>query len=112
MTLIIGRQDLWYGDGFIIGANLRPRAIMAPEFTEFRSFDAVRAILDYDPWTIDGFYSRVDSGTYVRLDANFANADAFEDSLVDDSENIEVWGVDVGYVFDQYNAEAEIYYFV
>ena len=111
LTLIIGRQDLWYGDGFIIGANLRPRAIMAPEMTDFRSFDAIRAILDYDPWTVDMFYSRVDTGNFVRRDDNYVVGDAYEDALVDDSENIEVWGIDVGYVFDQYNAEAEAYYF-
>ncbi len=114
LTLIIGRQDLWYGDGFIIGANLRPRAIMAPEFTDFRSFDAIRAILDYDPWTIDMFYARVDIGDLTarahvdgaeRADTLFANA------LVDDSDNVEVWGINVGYIFDQYNAEVEAYYF-
>ncbi len=108
LTLIIGRQDLWYGDGFIIGANLRPRAIAAPEFTDFRSFDAIRAILDYDPWTVDMFYSRVDEGNFVR--GNLDNT-AYPNALVDDSENIEVWGINVGYVFDQYNAEAEVYYF-
>jgi len=116
LTLIIGRQDLWYGDGFIIGANLRPRAIMAPEFTDFRSFDAIRAILDYDPWTVDMFYSRVDEGNFARtLDsrggAGQNQGTLYGNALVDDSENIEVWGINVGYVFDQYNAEAEAYYF-
>jgi len=113
LTLIIGRQDLWYGDGFIIGANLRPRAIMAPEFTDFRSFDAIRAILDYDPWTVDMFYSRVDEGNFVReaVDPAVATATGYTRALVDDSDNIEVWGINVGYVFDQYNAEAEAYYF-
>ncbi len=111
LTLIIGRQDLWYGDGFIIGANLRPRAIMAPEFTDFRSFDAIRAILDYDPWTVDMFYSRVDEGTFLRGLGDASDDSMYARALVDDSDNIEVWGIDVGYVFDQYNAEAEVYYF-
>ncbi len=111
LTLIIGRQDLWYGDGFIIGANLRPRAIMAPEFTDFRSFDAIRAILDYDPWTVDMFYSRVDEGVQGARAVRVPPGAVYPNALVDDSDNIEVWGLNVGYVFDQYNAEAEVYYF-
>jgi hypothetical protein len=108
LTVIIGRQDLWYGDGFIVGANRRPRAIMAPEFTDFTSFDAIRGILDYDPWTIDLLYARVDEGTWVKGARGGA---LYPNNLVDDDENIELWGINVGYVFDQYNAEAEAYYF-
>jgi hypothetical protein len=121
LTLKIGRQDITFGDGFIIGPGIfrdpsgafnAPRAdavvdrydlaagnvptnISGPlgqQYSIATYYDAVRATLDLDPWTIDGIYSKIgESGT--------ANDD--EDLL----------GVNVAYKFDSYNAKAEAYYF-
>lgn len=100
LTLIIGRQDLWYGDGFIIGANRQQRPpITAQEFTEITSFDAIRAILDYDPWTIDLLYAKIDEGENT-------------DSPIRDDDDTDLYGVNVGYVFGEYDAEAEAYWFL
>lgn len=110
LTLTIGRQDLWFGRGFVIGANQQnPGAgigqlngsaglyetgnLAAPEYTAVNSFDAVKAVLDFDPWTITGIYSK------IAEDAIQANDD------------IDLWGVNVGYKFDAYKAEAEAYWF-
>jgi len=95
LTLRIGRQDLWFGRGFIIGANLLdPQNSTFPyEYTAIQSFDAIRATLDYDPWTIDGIFAK------IRENARRA----------DDDTNL--WGVNIGYVFEDYNAEAEAYWF-
>jgi len=94
LTLRIGRQDLWFGRGFIIGANMRDpqNTIFAQEYTAFRSFDAIRATLDYDPWTIDAVYAKMGEN-YMRSD-----------------DDTNLWGINVGYVFDDYNAEAEAYW--
>ncbi len=94
LTLRIGRQDLWFGRGFIIGANLQDNqlALYATEYTAVQSFDAIRATLDYDPWTIDA--------VFAKIGENHRRAD--------DDRNL--WGVNVGYVFDSYNAEAEAYW--
>ncbi|MDP8298600.1 MAG: alginate export family protein [Candidatus Tantalella remota] len=94
LTLKIGRQDLWFGKGFIIGANQRDpyNSIYAKEYTAYNSFDAVRATLDYDPWTIDAVYAKISENS----------------SQADDDTNL--YGVNVGYVFDNYNAEAEAYW--
>ena len=96
LTLRIGRQDLWFGRGFIIGANLYDPGwnIWAPEYTAIRSFDAIRATLDYDPWTIDA--------VFAKISENARQAD----------DDINLWGVNVGYVFDNYNAEIEAYWFM
>jgi len=108
LTVMIGRQDLWYGDGFIVGSNLRPDAwVVAPEFTDQTAFDSIRAILDYDPWTVNIMYSRIsgdddDMAIWPYIDY---------ESISQFNDNVELWGVNVGYVFDQYNAEAEAYYF-
>jgi hypothetical protein len=96
LTLRIGRQDLWFGRGFIVGRNIQDpgQNLYAPEYSEITSFDAVRATLDYDPWTIDLVYSKI-SENAMRSD-----------------DDMDLVGVNVGYVFDQYNAEAEAYYWL
>ncbi|MFH1594087.1 MAG: alginate export family protein [Candidatus Omnitrophota bacterium] len=95
LTLKIGRQDLWYGKGFIVGANLRDPhgTVNAAEYTAISSFDAVRAILDYDPWTIDSVFALI-------LENDIGSKD--DEALL---------GTNVGYIFDVYNAEAEAYWF-
>jgi len=94
LTLKIGRQDLWFGKGFIVGANQQNPgyAITATEFTAIESFDAIRGTLDYDPWTIDLVYSNVYGNT------------------VQSDDGLDLYGTNVGYIFDSYNAEAEGYY--
>ena len=96
LTLRIGRQDLWFGKGFIIGANLQNNnnSIYAAEYTAIRSFDAIRATLDYDPWTIDA--------VYAKMSENMRRSD----------DDINLFGVNVGYVFDAYNGEAEAYWWM
>lgn len=109
LTLTVGRQDLWFGKGFVVGANQQnPGAgtgtiqgnnlsaagnLSAPEYTAINSFDAIKAVLDYDPWTITGVYSKI-----------------FEDAI-QSNDDIDLWGVNVGYKFDAYKAEAEAYWF-
>ncbi|MBU1083704.1 MAG: alginate export family protein [Candidatus Omnitrophota bacterium] len=95
LTLKIGKQDLWFGKGFIIGAQPQDNqnSLYAGEYTVVNSFDAIRATLDYDPWTIDAIYSKIAE--------NARRAD----------DDINLWGVNVGYVFDSYDAEAEAYWF-
>ncbi|MDD3904976.1 MAG: alginate export family protein [Candidatus Omnitrophica bacterium] len=106
LTLTIGRQNLWFGRGFIIGANQQnpgsatatdstfvPGNLSAPEYTAINSFDAVKAVLDYDPWTITGVYAMIDEGSVSVRD------------------NINLWGVNVGYKFNKMNGEAEGYWF-
>ncbi|MFH1878806.1 MAG: alginate export family protein [Candidatus Omnitrophota bacterium] len=94
LTLRIGRQDLWFGKGFIIGNSLldSENNIYPQEYTCVTSFDAVRATLDYDPWTIDG--------VFAKMSENARRSD----------DDINLWGINVGYVFDSYNAEVEGYW--
>ncbi|MEE9499701.1 MAG: alginate export family protein, partial [Candidatus Omnitrophota bacterium] len=56
-------------------------------------FDAIRATLDYDPWTVDGIAVKLAEGNISSNDDNG------------------IFGVNVGYLFDVYNAEAEGYWF-
>ncbi|MBD3426266.1 MAG: hypothetical protein GF409_03425 [Candidatus Omnitrophica bacterium] len=94
LTLRIGRQDLWFGKGFIIGNSLQDPSgsIWPQEYTAITSFDAIRATLDYDPWTIDAVYAKINENARRS----------------DDDTNL--FGVNVGYIFDAYNAEMEGYW--
>jgi len=99
LTLTIGRQDLWFGRGLIVGANLQDfnNAITANEYTETAAFDAIKATLDLAPWKLDLLYSKIDEN-------NIVGATGLKD-------DVDLYGVNAGYKFDQYNAEAEAYYF-
>lgn len=95
LTVTIGRQDLWFGKGFIVGAKQRDpnNAITAKEYTVINSFDAVKATLDFDPWKIDAIYSVIEEKSTNRNDDVFLT------------------GANIGYKFDSYNGEAEAYLF-
>ena len=94
LTLTIGRQDLLFGRGFIVGWNPQDPegSIQADEFTQVQSFDALRATLDFNPWTIDLVYS--------KLNENSHNPEDDRDLYI----------ANVNYKFAEYNAVAELYY--
>jgi hypothetical protein len=97
LTVKLGRQNIWLGKGFVIGnsgnwgAGQLPTAIS--EYSDMTAFDAIRATLDYDPWTVDLIYSRIDAGTVLTT-----------------SENVDLYVGNIGYDFTKYDAEAEAYY--
>ena len=94
LTLTVGRQDLLFGRGFIIGWNPQDSQSLfqADEFTQVQSFDAIRATLDFNPWTIDLVYSKIDE--------NAPNPEDDRDLVI----------ANVNYKFAEYNAVAEGYY--
>ncbi|MDD5073113.1 MAG: alginate export family protein [Candidatus Omnitrophica bacterium] len=121
LTLKIGRQDLKFGNGFIVGPGIYrdpqgtfalPGVDLAPDrfnlgggnnayfpgganglqFSDATYYDAIRATLDLDPWTVDAIYSKISQSGTARVDEELA-------------------GANVAYKFDQYNAKAEAYYF-
>ncbi|MDO8536379.1 MAG: alginate export family protein [Candidatus Omnitrophota bacterium] len=105
LTVTIGRQNLWFGKGFIVGANQRvrnainygaaglPQPISAPEYSAQNAFDSVKGVLDFDPWTLTGIYSKI-----------------WQNDILSD-DGLDLWGVNVGYKFDAYKGEAEGYWF-
>ncbi|NQT32058.1 MAG: alginate export family protein [Candidatus Omnitrophica bacterium] len=94
LTLRIGRQDLWFGRGMIVGNSLQnpTDSLYAPEYTAINSFDAIRATFDWDPWTLDVVVAKIQEHQ-LRV-----------------ADDVTLWGGNLGYVFDSYNAEAEAYY--
>ncbi len=61
LSLTIGRQEMRFGNGLIIGnAKVTSGVVGIPtDLTERKAFDAVRATLNYDPLVIDLAYAKV-----------------------------------------------------
>ncbi|MGH7197544.1 MAG: hypothetical protein ACREH5_02225 [Candidatus Omnitrophota bacterium] len=103
LTLTIGRQDLWFGRGLVVGSNWRSwdnqsyekfasGQIQADEYSAKTAFDSIRATLDFNPWTLDFVYSQIDENAH------------------DPEDDISLYVVNVNYKFAEYNAVAELYY--
>ncbi len=106
LTIIAGRQNLNYGTGFIVGNNgrLQDPEVVFPatdsaslqpngrEYSAFNSFDAIRAILDFAPLTVEGLVSKNN-----------------ETGVLTNDEDL--YGLIVNYKLDRWNAEIEPYWF-
>ena len=105
LTLTVGRQDLWLGDGLVVGAKFNDpqNQIIADEYGAMTSFDAIKATLDYDPWTINLIYSKIEENNNITGDIAGTESTG-------NNDDADLWVANVGYVFDSYNAEAEAYY--
>ena len=94
LTLTLGRQDIEFGRGLILG-NFQVQdpqgSIIADEFSAVTSFDAARSTLDFEPWTLDFVW------------ANTAQGDA------NDSDSRDLYWLNVNYMFSEYNAVWEAY---
>lgn len=102
LTLIVGRQPLKYGMGFLIAdpdtKRLAEGSISAVEESMRTSFDAIRAILDYSPWTIDLVYAKVQQD-YIDDPGDTINIDSDQD----------LWGINVRHDWEY--ALVEMYMF-
>lgn len=97
LTLRVGRQNIQYGDGFMIGSsqlgNPDPNNVFsADEFTQFNSFDAVRFTFDLEPWTIDTFAAKV------------------SENVIDRGDDTDLLAFNVGRTFQAYSSEVETYF--
>ena len=68
LTLTIGRQEMRFGNGLIIGnAKLASGVVNIPtDLTERKAFDAIRATLNYDPLVVDLVYAKVKQADTTR----------------------------------------------
>jgi hypothetical protein len=88
LTLTIGRQELRYGNAFIIGdvdtnaistSNVSALPSTLTDLSLRKSFDAIKAVLNYDPLTIDlvgaaieeNITTAADDVTLVGINANY-----------------------------------------
>lgn len=107
LTVIIGRQNLRYGNAMIVGDPDTSRLetsdnpqIINRDLSVRKAFDAVRAILNYDPLTIDLFGAKIDENRKISL------ADAR------DKDDVNLYGLVANYKLgDKYNSVLEGYFF-
>jgi len=61
LTLTVGRQEIKFGNGLVIGnSKIAGSSSSIPnDLTEQKSFDAIRATLNYDPLVLDLVYAQV-----------------------------------------------------
>lgn len=104
LTVIIGRQEFAFGNSFVIDTNGTNNsaatggiASAAGDLTKRTAQDAVRAILDYNPLTINVIASKISSG-------NFAGTGALKD-------DINLLGTNAAYQLgDKWQTMVEAYY--
>jgi hypothetical protein len=106
LTLTLGRQNLRFGTGMIVGdpdTNAQTSAgsglngSLAEDLSARKAFDALRATLDYAPWTIDLIAAKID--------------ETEQTGAATTGEDEDLLGVNVAYKFAFYNALAEGYFF-
>ncbi|HAZ09535.1 MAG: hypothetical protein A2047_05195 [Omnitrophica bacterium GWA2_41_15] len=100
LTLIIGRQNIRLGSGLVVGDpdtndTAAFASITALDLSARKSFDAVRATLDYNPLVLDILMAKISTGAV--LGGGNTNDD------------INLYGLNAAYKFNQYNSEAEAY---
>jgi hypothetical protein len=106
LTLIIGRQELRYGNALLIGdpdTNMMATAAKVPSaFSDLslrKSMDAIRAILDYSPYTVDLVYIKI---------REIGSAGVTGTNARDD---ITILGANVAYQWADYNGLTEGYFY-
>ncbi|MFH1310728.1 MAG: hypothetical protein ABIH85_08660, partial [Candidatus Omnitrophota bacterium] len=100
LTVTIGRQPLYMGRGFVVGSNVIDPEGSVDIYDQYSlqdAFDAVKLELNSEPWKMEAAYSLISGGG--------VGAGAFNSN-----DNINLWIANLGYSFDEYNSEAELYY--
>jgi hypothetical protein len=106
MTLILGRQELRFGNALIIGdvdTNRLAANIWVPfDLSARKSFDAIRATLNYDPLIVDLIYSKIKEN-----DLWWVTGGSVED------EDVDLYGVNAKYDLKELGitGTGEAYYF-
>jgi hypothetical protein len=104
LTVVVGRQILHYGNGFVIGDGGPNNSAsgnigsVAGDWSLATAHDAVKAILDYKPLTIDVFVSKEDSNVVSGTSAK--------------NDDVDLFGVNANYQLgDDMNSVVEAYFF-
>lgn len=108
LTIVVGRQPLRYGNALIIGdpdtnriTNDADTTILNQDLSVRKAFDAVKAVLNYDPLTIDVFYSLIDENT--KLGGGVGP---------EEKDDVNLYGVNANYkVGDAFDSTIEGYFF-
>ncbi len=95
LTLTVGRQEIKFGNGFVIG-NAKPAGATSSiptDLSERKAFDAIRATLNYDPLVVDLVYAQV------------------KQSTTDDRNTISLTGINAAYALNK-KTDVSVYYWL
>ncbi|MDP8234729.1 MAG: alginate export family protein [Candidatus Saelkia tenebricola] len=96
LTLTIGRQEMVFGNAMVVANSGQCiTSLTADDYSARNAFDAIRATLNHEPLIVDLVYSKID-----------------EVNEADDEEDEDLYGINIGYQFANYDAVAEGYLFV
>ncbi|MGE5197396.1 MAG: alginate export family protein [Deltaproteobacteria bacterium] len=123
LTLVIGRQELHYGNDMIIGDSdtnrVDGRGNIPGDLSPRNAFDAIRAILNYDPLVVDLVYAKISTHPWWswldRPTNTNVNMERIGDRFRDDTDllgvnaNWKLGEVDIGKV-KLMNTVVEAYY--
>jgi len=122
LTVIVGRQAFSYGNGLVIDTNgnggitngvsngnrTTPAGALvnvAEDLSKRRALDAVRAILDYNPLTIDLVYGKLDANNLLGIQ------DGDSGSNMGTKDDVDLIGTNVNYKLgDKYDTVLEGYF--
>ncbi len=110
LTVQIGRQVLHYGNGFVIGAGGPNNAIaegglngVADDLSKRTAVDAVKAVLDYDPLTVDLVYAKINENSISQ---------GISGSATDQEDDVDLYGINANYQLgDDMDTVVEGYFF-
>jgi hypothetical protein len=114
LTLVIGRQNLRYGNALIVGdpntnqfseynhyTGTQIDTIIPEDLSSLKAFDAVKAVLNYDPLVVDLVYAIIDEATVLGSTAN------------GETDDVVLYGVNAAYNWGgDKKLEQEAYIFV
>jgi len=103
LSVTVGRQEIRLGNALIVGkAGTYATNVLnglPSDLSLRKAFDAITAVLNYDPLVITGLYAKIDgSNRTLSSDTRSENNDT------------NLWGVDAAYDFGRRGARAEAYY--
>lgn len=98
LTLILGRQPLRYGAGFVVGDpdtnqfseynhydGTQMDTIVPEDLSSLKAFDAVRAILDYSPLVVDLIWAKIDEARVLGT------------TSAPENDDVDLYGVNLAY---------------
>lgn len=100
LTLVVGRQNLRFGNALILGDpdTNQYASVSVPiglrDLSLRKSFDAVTAIIDLAPWTIDLVFAKVE-----------------ENAVLDRNDDVTITGLNIAYDWNSRNGVTEAYFF-
>ena len=106
LTVTVGRQVFYYGNGLILGNGPNNMATgnlqyIAADLTMRTAEDGIKAVLDYKPLTIDMFYFK-----------NSQSSDSISGLYNNNNESSDVYGINANYqLSDPWNTVVEGYLF-